>query len=95
MLKVEQGDRELAAAIYKHFAYIKPEMHESNRVLQMVAKHREDTALPLREENARLREALEAILKVRVEGWENIWAGSNRCRDIANAALHPDTTGGE
>jgi len=34
-----------------------------------------------------LYDALEAILKVRVEGWENIWAGANRCQDIARAAL--------
>lgn len=34
-----------------------------------------------------LLEALEAILKVRVEGWENIWAGSSRCQDIARAAI--------
>ena len=34
-----------------------------------------------------LVKALESILKVRVEGWENIWAGSNRCQDIARAAL--------
>ena len=34
-----------------------------------------------------LVKALEGILKVRVQGWENIWAGSNRCQDIARAAL--------
>ena len=34
-----------------------------------------------------LVKALESILNVRVEGWENIWAGSNRCQDIARAAL--------
>lgn len=31
--------------------------------------------------------ALEAILKVRVEGWENIWAGSTRCQAIAREAI--------
>ena len=34
-----------------------------------------------------LVKALESILNVRVEGWENIWAGSSRCQDIARAAL--------
>lgn len=38
----------------------------------------------------RLREALKAILKVHVTGWDNIWAGSSRCRDIARAALTPE-----
>ena len=36
---------------------------------------------------AQLEAALAAILKVEVQGWENIWAGSNRCKDIARAAL--------
>lgn len=34
-----------------------------------------------------LLEALERILEVRVNGWDNIWAGSNRCQDIARTAL--------
>jgi hypothetical protein len=36
----------------------------------------------------RLREALEAVMAVRVQGWENIWAGTSRCHDIARIALN-------
>ena len=34
-----------------------------------------------------LLEALQDILKVRVDGEDNIWAGANRCKDIARAAI--------
>ena len=45
-----------------------------------------------RERLAELEGALQSILKVRVEGWENIWAGSNRCQAIARAALNPENS---
>lgn len=41
----------------------------------------------LKADNARMREALESVLKVRVNRDDNIWAGADRCRDIARRAL--------
>ena len=34
-----------------------------------------------------LLEALQDILKVRVDREDNIWAGANRCKDIAREAI--------
>ena len=36
---------------------------------------------------ADLVDALENILKVQVKGWENIWAGSGRCQEIARVGI--------
>ena len=60
------------------------------RIEALTAKLEEaDALLELQNRDiSRLRGgAHEAILKVRVQGWENIWAGADRCRSIARAAL--------
>lgn len=41
---------------------------------------------------AEMLAALEAITRVRVQGHDNIWAGANRCREIAAAAISKATS---
>lgn len=95
MLKVEQADRDVAAAITgdEAMAY---GMSDLSDAVQRVAKHREDTALPLRELLARASVAISDHAGDMADaGYFRLATSAYGLRDEIDAALSPDTTGGE
>lgn len=54
---------------------------------QMLADHLDEDRALLIAAAPDMLAALEAITQVRVQGHDNIWAGTSRCREIAATAL--------